>query len=1087
MSVEVNQAAADAWFKRSLAAAEARGRGDIPIEELHKLQRILLYKSLKQWRVVDEDKAANLTDMRGNRWFVPEDKMRWLYEERLPQLSQQKIPNALVEQTYPFSRPYVDFDGKKGAELESSVNIARVIAETWSPLFDQEQLELQIYFSPSSVMPKHNQHYCVPRLVCTKEVRAGLTWYLRDKLIEANLPLAAAALDLNCKVGLRQRGAMKFKYKVKLDENGKVDVDADGRQIIEGVWEEDKGTYPDWVRAYPPTENGRVDKPNPFYCCMVVWNRELITPLSALGKQVVADSAKAAYKAQSSRADQTPLTITEQEELRALTSEFLKQPQWKSVYSVKHIKGRAMHLTRNHPSQCPCELKELEQRGFPLDNAVEHHDSRGAVIELTEDGRRVIFRCWCSRHNSIVLRGPEWNAPYWGVDGAEPDFQFDDDSDDEDGDEVEEDEVEVNNKNVEPTPSTMSSKSRKKKEPTVADLENRAARAAFEARQLKKRAKELKQGVVSTPSEVKPQRSVDKNADMSLTHHKVPFTMQPMKYNVAVELFDKYQGQGLAEAFVRRTEHAIKRDSIGGWYYVLDEKVQLWKKKTQLDVSHYILPALDGLADQMTDLQMRKDYRKKVDSGSVNSLDKHIQAEFNRRDEPIELGEGAERRLARFCEHLDLKRDLIPTRDCTVVEVRTVSERPRKASDMFTKEMPVRVINKPRADLTKALKFLYSLARPLTVRVAEKGTTPEQLVELQKTWELEDFEKPECIEKEATLEEMIGVALTGYISGKKIYVLVGATNGGKSLLLDILQWIAGDFSCELSTAVLLDTGKPEEPNAATGGLAPLCGGRRVCVMGEAKRKTHKHEAPPAVATHILNRFVGNKNLLIRPPFYPTMQAVPNLFTFIVALNNMWMEGLTEYDVMIVRKKEIVIHFEQEFAEDESFKDQLFGDQQFMDEVFTVGMYAAQKFLQNNGKLLHLGVSGAGNKFSGDVVARFVADCVLLDQETVEPGTKGLQPASNKDIVALWKLWRDVCDVANLTDMQLRLGLAKYLPRVHKNKRCSGFHPGVVIREGLTAKFEGELRDRRDEEPPAKEGEPTKPLKEGDIVEDDKKD
>ena len=708
-STEVNHALAfvqGGAVKAKAAHAAMLERGDQPFGPTHRIRR-LLYECK-----AGPGEMCNVTSMRGGSWFVTKDVWRTFHKHLHETLLRNDWPFSLVEKVKPRGRLFFDFDGqpelKDAGKLEHGGSIAELIARTVLDVFAVDAETLRVYVSRSSEFPDHKVHYSVPAIVLLNGVREQVTELLRDRLMKRGLPIASARLDLECRMGLRLRGSLKWETKrdsVRGEDNGR--------------WLREKGTYPRWTQVWP--SEGYPPKPALWECTLLAWDEDPLTPFSAKAKELLVTRPVAQPSFGSCGQKPVEFTDSQREEARRWveTSEFMVVEQRGFLQMRRQWVDFRLDLDRVQRGACPC--------GACLkDGSPRVHDKRGAYVVLARGGREYRLHCWCGGGQRRVL----WSDPELSevkeVESDEDDDQgwqlgsdkgsdagSDEDlgTDDDESQVVDEDDPAPSAPAPSATPaparSSARSSARAPAKPTheekktssvpkpalveAQQLEERALRRSLDAKIDRQRAKALRNGQPAPP--LLPTKRVDTATNMPKEDAQVPFPMTEIPYRQAAELYVQKQGQGLAELFVLRTKDYIKRDRVGDRYYVLDTQRMLWVQKAQLDVSYYMLPVLAALVDHLPDAETMKAFRKQTDAGSVSRLDVHLKAAFNVLDVEFVQGMGQDRRLGRFCQHLDLRRDLIPTRGATVVDLGTGVERTRTAEDGFTKELPVRLVS----------------------------------------------------------------------------------------------------------------------------------------------------------------------------------------------------------------------------------------------------------------------------------------------------------------------------------------------------------------------------------------------------------
>lgn len=105
------------------------------------------------------------------------------------------------------------------------------------------------------------------------------------------------------------------------------------------------------------------------------------------------------------------------------------------------------------------------------------------------------------------------------------------------------------------------------------------------------------------------------------------------------------------------------------------------------------------------------------------------------------------------------------------------------------------------------------------------------------------------------LRRALGYSLTGLTEQHKLFVCVGAGSNGKNVLLDIVQWVLGDYGVSLPSTMLLDTKNVDDAEKASPNTARLVGAR--CAISSENKERQKF----AVAT--IKRHTGDSTMSAR--------------------------------------------------------------------------------------------------------------------------------------------------------------------------------------------------------------------------------
>ena len=138
-----------------------------------------------------------------------------------------------------------------------------------------------------------------------------------------------------------------------------------------------------------------------------------------------------------------------------------------------------------------------------------------------------------------------------------------------------------------------------------------------------------------------------------------------------------------------------------------------------------------------------------------------------------------------------------------VVDLRTGELRPAGRDDLVTKRSPVRF--NPRARAPRWRQFIEEItAVPARGAAAEYRTRPALAAYMQRA---------------------LGYSMTGGTAEHKMFMAIGEGSNGKNVLLDLWQWIAGDYCQTIAPEALMASRYDADAERATPGARKLAGAR----------------------------------------------------------------------------------------------------------------------------------------------------------------------------------------------------------------------------------------------------------------------
>lgn len=178
-----------------------------------------------------------------------------------------------------------------------------------------------------------------------------------------------------------------------------------------------------------------------------------------------------------------------------------------------------------------------------------------------------------------------------------------------------------------------------------------------------------------------------------------------------------------------------------------------------------------------------------------------------------------------------------------VVDLNTGELRPAAREEFVTKCSPLPF--DPTATCPKWLAFIEQItAAPIPAKVDAIGKVlPETIGLFKPRPALADY-----------LQRMLGYTATGRIEQHKMFVLVGAGANGKSVLVDVIRWVLGDYAATMPSAMLLES-KADTAESASPSTARLAGAR--LALASENREGQKF----AAAT--VKRLTGGDTLVAR--------------------------------------------------------------------------------------------------------------------------------------------------------------------------------------------------------------------------------
>lgn len=144
-----------------------------------------------------------------------------------------------------------------------------------------------------------------------------------------------------------------------------------------------------------------------------------------------------------------------------------------------------------------------------------------------------------------------------------------------------------------------------------------------------------------------------------------------------------------------------------------------------------------------------------------------------------------------------------------VVDLRTGALRPAGRDDFVTKRSPVRF--NPQAQAPRWLQFIEEITGE---HAPGNGCTSRPALA-------------------AYMQRALGYAMTGSTAEHKMFIAIGEGSNGKNVLLDLLQWVLGDYCETIAPEALMASRHDADAERATPSARKLAGAR-VAISSESK-------------------------------------------------------------------------------------------------------------------------------------------------------------------------------------------------------------------------------------------------------------
>ena len=384
---------------------------------------------------------------------------------------------------------------------------------------------------------------------------------------------------------------------------------------------------------------------------------------------------------------------------------------------------------------------------------------------------------------------------------------------------------------------------------------------------------------------------------------------------VAVELVEDVELETTDEALAHRMlskleERGILHDAATPALYVFDPPTALWKQRDYKYlgtlVSEILTPwALAALPD--------RDGRKLQVALKGLALQSRIVACLTQ----------FVRARSDSVDRLDRSPGLFPIADRKTIDLRTGETRDRVRDDYFTKATPRRLVALSAEDRTELLNYFEDvLSRP--------APTADPVDELL-------LDEPAPTHRASTVHRDALISFCAYVlSGEnnlKLFAnLIGERDAGKSLFLELLGAVCGDFHCTANARLFVEQRNQACHDSELFNLR----GRRMAYLSETSGASRFNE-------DLIKRISGGDRVNIRGA--GEKQTVDELFSCVLMLAT---NNVCQFSDAAFMSRLACFNFSNSFARDATVKDRMMAR---VDQFFTLIVEYAQRFYEAGRKIV----------------------------------------------------------------------------------------------------------------------------------------
>ena len=261
-------------------------------------------------------------------------------------------------------------------------------------------------------------------------------------------------------------------------------------------------------------------------------------------------------------------------------------------------------------------------------------------------------------------------------------------------------------------------------------------------------------------------------------------------------------------------------------------------------------------------------------------------------------------------------------------------------------------------------------------------------------------DKKETQEIIDVVQQIIGLALTGYTREQKLFILYGYGSNGKSTFINVIKKIMGDYAHKVDSSVLLAKDSASNSNV----MFTLAGlvGKRLIITSETDDNERMSEKT-------VKDITGEDIITAREIYGKGFEFLPQ-FNVFMCTNNLPIIRGTDYGIW---RRIFVIPFVHTFKDVEKDPDMARKLDEEKDKILGWCIEGYKKYCDNGARLIMPDcIKDVIDVYKEDmdVVSRFLAKCCVVDDlDTLTEGRAG-QRSTCADVYNAYKAWaRDNTD------------------------------------------------------------------------------
>lgn len=285
------------------------------------------------------------------------------------------------------------------------------------------------------------------------------------------------------------------------------------------------------------------------------------------------------------------------------------------------------------------------------------------------------------------------------------------------------------------------------------------------------------------------------------------------------------------------------------------------------------------------------------------------------------------------------------------------------------------------------------------------------------------------------VQQIVGLALTGYTREQKLFILYGYGSNGKSTFINTIKKIMGDYAHKVDSSVLLAKDSASNSNVMFS-LAQLVG-KRLIITSETDDNERMSEKT-------VKDITGDDIITARELYGKGFEYLPQ-FNVFMCTNNLPIIRGTDYGIW---RRIFVIPFVHTFKDEEKDPDMPRKLQEEMPSILGWCIQGYRKYCDNGARLIMpdcIKEVISVYKEDMDVVSRFLAKCCVTDDE-------GQNRETCADVYSAYKMW-----AKDNTDYTMKEN------NFYKNLKSKGFdvivnadgdevYKGVALRSSIKSKM-----------------------------------